>query len=129
MKYAVTEHSGYVRVDFRTNPTLEMVMEIQQLVSLGYPGQRRLYCLNEYRFLFTVPELQQIAEHALGFPHPPDRVAIVTNHPASFETARVHRHYRAHGGTDEAIFHFEDEAIRWLRAPSNGNHLDQASTG
>ena len=73
-----------------------------------------MYCLNKTRFLFTLPERKLVAENALSYPHPPDRVAIVTDHAVSYETARIHRHYRTHPDTEEGIFRTEAEAIAWL---------------
>ena len=124
MEYSISIHRDYIRVDFHASPTVEMVLEIQQTVSIGYPGQRRLYCLNGARFMFTVAELQLIAENAKGYPHPPDRVAIVTDNPISYETARLHRHYRNHSGTEEAIFHDEPAAAAWLCQPESPLYSD-----
>ncbi len=114
MEYTISDSRDFIRVDFHASPTVEMVLEIQQTVSIGYPGKRRLYCLNGTRFMFTVAELQQIAEDAKSYPHPPDRVAIVTDHAVSYETARLHRHYRNVPATEESIFREETSAVAWL---------------
>lgn len=124
MEYAISVHRDYVRVDFHASPTVDMVLEIQQTVSIGYPGRRRLYCLNSTHFMLTVAELQQIAENAKGYPHPPDRVAIVTDHAISYETARLHRHYRSIPATEEAIFRDEASAMAWLGQPQSSLYSD-----
>ncbi len=124
MEYAISVHKDFVRIDFQATPTVEMQLEIQQTVSIGYPGRRRLYCLNGTRFMFTVAELQRIAENAKSYPHPPDRVAIVTDHVISYETARLHRHYRSGPVTEERIFRTEEEAMDWLGQPVTSLYSD-----
>ncbi len=124
MEYTISVRRDFVRIDFHTSPTVDMVLEIQQTVSIGYPGRRRLYCLNGERFMFTVAELQQIAENAKSYPHPPDRVAVVADHLVSYQTARLHRHYRNHADTEEAIFRDEEAAMAWLVQPSSPLYSD-----
>ncbi len=129
MDYEISEQPDFIRIDFYRNPTVDTVLEIQHKLSDGYPSRRRLYCLNDTKFLMTVSELQIIAEDADKLPNQPDRVAIVTDHAPSYETARVHRHFRSHPDTEEAIFRTVAEATAWLAVTDDLQELGNTVSG
>lgn len=90
-------------------------MAVQAQIASQHPGMRRVYCLGDFKLLFTTAELQEVAAHARSLAHQPDRMAIVAKDAVSFESVRVHRLFRESAGAEERVFHTVDEAMAWLK--------------